>query len=242
MKDRVGFAELCSLFFGRSLVDSSIPGSWLQPIRVFRRVAFCKGESHGCLPRGACCEQVENDRFLSGVRQPLMSLSGHPEENQHAACPAVQWQGRGRRQRGVMKEEERGREGVLVSCMVQCISHVNEHLTHLCWVSVLPGIFSPLFKGFKEGLNRVLYMISQVEFSPSYLCSYIILLSPFTYPPSRMLLKCLRRAMNSTRSRVHAWPSGELHLSWRVCPGRCSAWKPLAMCPAWGSTLRQWWR
>lgn len=60
--------------------------------------------------------------------------------------------------------------------------------------------------------------------------------------PCRMLLKCWRRTMNSTRLRVHAWPSGELRLSWRVCPGQCSAWGPLRICPAWGNTLRQSWR
>lgn len=43
-------------------------------------------------PVGACCKQVENNRLLSGVCQPLMSLSSHPEEKQHAAGPTVQGQ------------------------------------------------------------------------------------------------------------------------------------------------------
>lgn len=41
---------------------------------------------------GVGCEQVENDRILSGVHWPLMSLRGHPEGNQHAACPSEQGQ------------------------------------------------------------------------------------------------------------------------------------------------------
>lgn len=36
-------------------------------------------------PVGGCGKQVENNRLLSGVCQPLMSLSSHLEEKQHAA-------------------------------------------------------------------------------------------------------------------------------------------------------------
>lgn len=36
-----------------------------------------KGKVHGCPPRGACCEQEENDRLVDGVCQPMTSLSGH---------------------------------------------------------------------------------------------------------------------------------------------------------------------
>lgn len=143
----------------------------------------------------------------------------------------------------------KGLEGVLVSCMGQCISHVNEHLIHLCLVSL--SFLSFPFNGLKKKwfcakgqLDIAYYTVSywwKLLSFPSLLLRY----SSFSFnlflpaSPSRMLLKCWRRAMNSTRSRVRAWPSGELHLSWRVCPGRWGAWTPFTTCPAWGSTLRR---
>ena len=61
-------ADLCRRVVW-SLVGSFIPWSWQQPIWAFYHVAF-KGKP----PRGACCEHVENDSFLSALPASNVSV------------------------------------------------------------------------------------------------------------------------------------------------------------------------
>lgn len=59
--------------------------------------------------------------------------------------------------------------------------------------------------------------------------------------PYRMLLRCWQKAMSSAWWRGSVWLSGELHLSWRVFPSRCRAWRQLTTCRVWGNMPRQSW-
>lgn len=137
------------------------------------------------------------------------------------------------REKSHRREERTG--GSSVPCLVpstdQYISHMNARLSHFCLVSasflgflfcislfkclfvwrIGHAITLPYITVYTNG-NYTLYFkrfaFFHFIFSNTLFCH---LLSLPVYSP-RMPLKCWLRAMNSTRLRVHAWPSGELRL------------------------------
>lgn len=200
-------------------------------------------------------EWVEDDRFQSGVHQSLMSLSGHLEEKPPCgrSCCTVTAEATGtgtgteRGDRGGRKELE----GVLFPVWFPVsASHMWMHTWHIS-ESVFPWFSLPFLcvttvkKWWFIQWPCLILLAIQVIFCifailatlPHYSSTSLHLSLPAS--PHRMRLKFWQRAMNSVRLRVHAWPSGEPRLSWRVCPVRCGVWKTLRICPAWGNILRQ---
>lgn len=93
---------------------------------------------------GGCGKQVENNRLLSGVCQPLMSLSSHLEEKQHAAGFYCTGTMTGTGAETASTHRGWGEEtslSVWFPSTGQCISHVNAHLTYF----YLASLFLPSF-------------------------------------------------------------------------------------------------
>lgn len=138
------------------------------------------------------------------------------------------WQGQEQRQPVLI--EDGGEETSLFVWFPstgQCISHVNAHLTYFYLASLFLPSF--LFLYLQQFCLVMLFNLHPLDVHKICFLNY-----SFT---CRMHLKCWQRAMNSMTWRVRAWPSGGLHLCWRVCPGRCRIYGSQKTCPAWGNTL-----
>lgn len=144
----------------------------------------------------------------------------------HAARPPVRWQGQ-RKQEGTAGTRGFLRRSVRRTCE---------------WTADTSWLGSPDFSLFKDVVAYLtppdradILQMETLSLFHVWTCLFSIT------SPYRMLLRCWQKAMNSACWRGNAWLSGELHLSWRVFPLRCRAWRQLTTCRVWGNMPRQSW-